>query len=68
MKKSGYVFIILASAVYLLNPGWGVFELLPDNLPIVGNIDEGAAGALILWAIGQLRSLSKVNGSQDRKG
>ncbi len=26
--------------VYLLNFGFGVFEFLPDTLPIVGNIDE----------------------------
>jgi len=34
--------------VYLLNPTAGVIELLPDNLPLIGNIDEGAA-ALALW-------------------
>lgn len=34
--------------VYLLNPIAGVIELLPDNLPLIGNIDEGAA-ALALW-------------------
>ena len=27
---------------YLLNPGAGVFELLPDHLPLVGNLDEAA--------------------------
>lgn len=34
--------------VYIINPGMGIFELLPDNLPIVGNLDEGAS-ALLLW-------------------
>jgi len=34
--------------VYLLNPTFGFFELIPDTLPIVGNLDEGAA-ALALW-------------------
>ena len=34
--------------VYLLNPTFGLFEILPDNLPWIGNIDEGAA-ALTLW-------------------
>jgi len=33
---------------YLLNPTAGILELLPDNLPWIGNIDEGAA-ALALW-------------------
>jgi len=35
-------------AVYLLNPTAGIFELLPDNLPVVGNLDEGVA-AMLLW-------------------
>lgn len=40
----------LLSLVYLINPGAGVFELIPDNLPIVGNLDEAAACAIILAA------------------
>ncbi len=34
--------------VYILNPTLGVLEFIPDNLPIVGNLDEGAA-FLLLW-------------------
>jgi len=34
--------------IYLLNPGAGVLELIPDNIPLVGNLDEGAA-ALLIW-------------------
>ena len=33
----------------MVNPGLGVFELLPDNLPIVGNLDE-AAVVFIMFA------------------
>jgi uncharacterized membrane protein YkvA (DUF1232 family) len=33
---------------YLLNPGAGVIELLPDQLPIVGNLDEAAAVGLLI--------------------
>lgn len=40
----------LLSLVYLVNPGAGVFELIPDNFPIIGNLDEAAACALILAA------------------
>jgi uncharacterized membrane protein YkvA (DUF1232 family) len=40
----------LLSLVYLLNPTAGVFELIPDNFPIVGNLDEAAAVAIILAA------------------
>jgi len=37
--------------IYLLNPTAGIFELLPDNLPIVGNLDEGASVLMILAGI-----------------
>jgi hypothetical protein len=46
--------IYLASmlgGIYLLNPGLGVFELLPDNLPLVGNLDEAGAMMLVWWGI-----------------
>ncbi len=29
--------------VYLLNFGFGIWEFLPDNLPIIGNVDEVVA-------------------------
>ena len=34
--------------LYLLNPTAGIIELIPDNLPLVGNLDEAAA-ALFVW-------------------
>ena len=40
----------LLSLVYLLNPTAGFIELIPDNFPIVGNLDEAAAVAIILAA------------------
>lgn len=43
--------------VYLLNPSFGVFELIPDNIPLVGNLDEGAAALLVWNAIQQIRSI-----------
>ena len=43
MRRVGVGILALLSALYLLNPTLGVFELLPDNLPVVGNIDEGLA-------------------------
>ncbi|MBP6602774.1 MAG: DUF1232 domain-containing protein [Verrucomicrobiales bacterium] len=36
------------SAIYLFNPTAGFLELIPDNLPIVGNLDEAAAAALLI--------------------
>ena len=41
--------LALIGLIYILNPTLGVFELLPDNLPFVGNLDEGVA-FLMLWA------------------
>ncbi|MEN0068175.1 MAG: hypothetical protein AAGA48_38990 [Myxococcota bacterium] len=38
--------------VYLLNPTLGVFELIPDNTPIIGNLDEAAATVILLAALG----------------
>lgn len=48
------IFVALAgvvSAIYLINPTLGVFELIPDNLPVIGNLDEGAATALLLSSL-----------------
>lgn len=44
--------------IYLLNPTAGVVELIPDNLPIVGNLDEGAAGMILLQMLYNLRVLA----------
>jgi len=38
--------------IYILNPTAGVIELIPDNIPIIGNLDEAAA---IVLVIGSLR-------------
>lgn len=41
----------LLGGVYLLNPTSGVFELIPDVLPGVGNLDEAGAAALLIFAV-----------------
>jgi hypothetical protein len=41
----------LLSALYLANPTLGVFELLPDNIPLVGNVDEATASMVLLGAL-----------------
>jgi hypothetical protein len=48
MKPLAIAFIGLISLAYLLNPTAGLFELIPDNIPLRGNLDEAAACALIL--------------------
>jgi len=55
MKKLGILFLALLSIIYLLNPTAGVFELLPDNIPFVGNVDEGLAAYILYSCIEYLR-------------
>ena len=46
------VFVVgLISLIYLLNPTMGVFELIPDNIPLIGNLDEVGATALLFYAL-----------------
>jgi len=46
------VFLVYTLAVlgliHMINPGSGVIELIPDNIPIIGNMDEGGA-VLAIW-------------------
>ena len=51
MKKYIVAAIGFLAFVYLLNPTFGVFELIPDNVPFLGNIDEVSASFLFLSAL-----------------
>lgn len=54
MKSFKSVFVAILGAVslvYLLNPTLGVFELIPDNFPVVGNLDEATATAVLLASL-----------------
>ncbi len=42
----------LISTMYLLNIGAGFIELIPDNIPLVGNLDETAAAAILIMCLG----------------
>ncbi len=55
MNKCWVGLIGFISAIYLINPTAGIFELLPDNLPIVGNLDEGVACYLLYSCIEYFR-------------
>ncbi|HKI50467.1 MAG TPA: DUF1232 domain-containing protein [Geothermobacteraceae bacterium] len=48
MKKLLVMLLGCLALLYILNPGAGLFELIPDNLPLVGNLDEAAAVTLLL--------------------
>ncbi len=51
IKKLFVAFSGLLALLYLINPGAGIFELIPDNLPIIGNLDEAAAAVVLLAAL-----------------
>ena len=42
--------VLVVGGIYLLNPAFGV-DLLPDNLPLVGNLDEVAVVFLVVGAL-----------------
>ena len=53
-KKRGFIASVIVGLIglfctfYLINPGAGVLELIPDNVPVVGNLDEAGAAALLV--------------------
>ena len=48
LKALVVFFLGLIATIYLVNPGAGFVEFIPDNLPFIGNLDEAAATALLL--------------------
>lgn len=51
MKKLLIAFAGLLAFLYLANPTMGLFEFLPDNLPLVGNVDEATATMVLLGVL-----------------
>ena len=50
MKMKSYFVLLtgILSLLYLLNIGVGLIELIPDNIPLIGNLDEATATVLLL--------------------
>ena len=51
MKNLFVILLGIISLLYILNPTAGIFELIPDNLPFVGNLDEAGAAALLIMCL-----------------
>lgn len=47
LKEMILVFLGLFATVYLIFPTLGIFELIPDAIPLVGSIDEAGATLII---------------------
>lgn len=41
----------IIGVIYIINPTAGIIELIPDNIPFIGNLDEAAAVVLILGCL-----------------
>ena len=52
-----YIVGALLSTIYILNPTAGVIELIPDNLPVVGNLDEAMMVTILLACLRGLRRM-----------
>jgi len=52
MKTFFVVLVGIIAFLYILNPTAGIFELIPDVIPIVGNLDEAGATALVIASLG----------------
>jgi len=50
----GAAFGAVVSVIYLCNPGLGIFEILPDALPVIGNLDEVFFTLLLLYCLQNL--------------
>jgi uncharacterized membrane protein YkvA (DUF1232 family) len=51
VKKILITVIGVIAGLYLINPTAGIFELIPDNLPLVGNLDEATAAFLLFSSL-----------------
>ena len=51
LKKFGVFALGAICVLYLLNPTAGFFELIPDTLPLIGNLDEAAAVATLIMCL-----------------
>ena len=49
-KNIGAILMILIGGFYLINLFFGL-DLIPDNIALIGNIDDGLAGALVYEGI-----------------
>tara|TARA_B100000287_G_scaffold391234_1_gene402743 strand:- start:63 stop:320 length:258 start_codon:yes stop_codon:yes gene_type:complete len=64
LRKVASVLGLIIGVIYILNPTFGVFELIPDNLPYIGNLDEASAVLLILGCLKELKR-KEVDASEE---
>ncbi len=56
------------AAIYLVYPSLGLFELIPDAIPIIGNLDEAGAILILVNTLAYYGiDLTRLYGRSDRK-
>ena len=50
LKNALVAGLALLSLLYIINPTAGLWEILPDNLPLIGNLDELTASLILFNA------------------
>lgn len=48
LKEMMVIFLGFVAVVYLVFPTLGIFELIPDAIPLIGSLDEAGATLLLL--------------------
>jgi len=51
LKKTVVACLGIIALLYLFNIGAGLIELIPDNFPFIGNLDEASAVVLLLMCL-----------------
>ena len=74
MKRLLVALAGILSLLYILNPTMGVFEFIPDNIPLIGNLDEATATMVLIaalryfgWDVGDLfRERTSIDFGKDQ--
>lgn len=53
-KSPQWIVVGIVCALYLVYPSLGIFELIPDAIPIIGSLDEAAATTGLLVSLSRL--------------
>lgn len=52
LKEVVIIVVAIIATIYLINPTFGYIELIPDNFPIIGNLDEAGAVTILISTLG----------------
>ncbi len=59
--------LAVLALIYLVNPTAGILELIPDNFPLVGNLDEAGATIILVNTLAYYGlDFSKLLGSRNK--